>query len=139
MKFPVFSLLAGNLAFSETSSQLTLLIRRRRDSWRWRQATARSAISEWISFYNERSVATQRRARSAGLLSSAKAAVVETAHQRGPARPHITEGLGEFGLARELADSGVGPSGHASAIGFDCSWRCCRRRSGGDRLMVHCR
>jgi len=24
MKFPVFSLLAGNLAFSETSSQLTL-------------------------------------------------------------------------------------------------------------------
>jgi hypothetical protein len=25
---------------------------------------------------------------------------------------------------------------NASAIGFDWSWRCCRRRSGGDPLIV---
>jgi hypothetical protein len=44
-------------------------------------------------------------------LSSAKAAVIEATHQRGPARPHITESRGEFGFARELAHGCVGPSG----------------------------
>ena len=44
-----------------------------------------------------------------GIVVERQPAVVEAAHQRGPARPHITEGLGELGFARELAHGAARP------------------------------
>src|SRR5215469_13442090 len=38
-----------------------------------------------------------------GIVVECQAAVVEAAHQRGPARPHITEGLRELGFAISYA------------------------------------
>src|SRR6184192_3415164 len=38
-------------------------------------------------------------------------AVVEAAHQRGPARPHVAERGGELGFARQVAPGLVGPGG----------------------------
>src|SRR5438105_4786361 len=45
-----------------------------------------------------------------GVVVERQAAVVEAARQRSPARPHIAEGLGEFGLAGERAHGLLGPS-----------------------------
>src|ERR1700686_1819296 len=45
-----------------------------------------------------------------GIVVERQAAVVEETHQRGPARPDIAEGLGELGLAGELAHGLLGPS-----------------------------
>src|SRR5215469_10136837 len=45
-----------------------------------------------------------------GIVVERQSAVVEAAHQRGPARSHITEGLGELGFARELAQGLLRPS-----------------------------
>lgn len=44
-----------------------------------------------------------------GIVVECQAAIVEAAHQCSPARPHVAEGLGEFGFARELAHSAFGP------------------------------
>jgi hypothetical protein len=46
-----------------------------------------------------------------GIVVERQSAVVEATHQRGPARPHVAEGLRELGFARELAHSTVGPCG----------------------------
>ena len=44
-----------------------------------------------------------------GIVVERQPAVIETTDQRGPARPHIAEGLGKFGFARKLAHRIVGP------------------------------
>ena len=46
-----------------------------------------------------------------GIVVGRQAAVVEAACQRGPARPHTADGLGELGFSGELAYGLVGPSG----------------------------
>src|SRR5207248_9321140 len=38
-------------------------------------------------------------------------AIVEAAHRRGPARPHVAERRGELGFARQVAPGLVGPGG----------------------------
>src|SRR4051812_1594457 len=56
--------------------------------------------------------ALQRSAeRLDGIVVERQTTIVEAAHQRCPARPHIAEGSGEFGFAGELAHRVVGPSG----------------------------
>jgi len=49
---------------------------------------------------------------------------------------NIAKGPGELGFARELAHGALGPSGQCLGNRFEWSWRCCRRRSGGDPLIV---
>jgi hypothetical protein len=53
-----------------------------------------------------------------GIVVERQAAVVEATHQRGPARPHITESSRELGFAGELAYGAVGPSGQCLGNGL---------------------
>jgi hypothetical protein len=46
-----------------------------------------------------------------GVVVEGQAAIIEAPDERRPARPHIAEGGGELGFARQLAHGLVGPGG----------------------------
>src|ERR1700746_3476418 len=72
-----------------------------------------------------------------GIVVGRRPAVVEATHQARSSAPAYS---GRPGASSDLRESWrrvlSAQAANASANGFDCSWRRCRRRSGGNPLMM---